>query len=212
LLHIVQAGSFSTASSSCPRRCPGALEPFQSFAPGVGHSPRDDEESVASVWSSNVRSAYTLPDRIVPALGQVSEYVSQPARQERCDVFHDDDARSSVANDARELTPQTAALAREASSAPSVRHVLAGEAAAEDVDAPRVGSDASHVIETPGSRPMTGEHSATPLVSLALPRRFDFKSRITQSLLQTELETTDPRKQTADLHADLRAATCGRAQ
>jgi len=86
------------------------------------------------VRRSNVRGAEIKPERIIPRFGKVSENDVQPPRQESCDVLHDDDARSKNASDARELEPQTAALACEASAFPSDRHVLTGEAAAEDVD------------------------------------------------------------------------------
>jgi len=86
---------------------------------GVVHSPpRDDEESLAAVRSANVGSSNVEPDRIIPRFGKVSENGVQPPRSEHCDVLHDDDARSKVANDSRELEPQTASLTREASALP----------------------------------------------------------------------------------------------
>lgn len=67
---------------------------FGSDAAGVGHAPRDDEESLSSVRSPDVGSANALPERIIPARGQVPENLSNSARQESCDVFHNDDAGS----------------------------------------------------------------------------------------------------------------------
>jgi hypothetical protein len=71
----------------------------------VGHAPRDDEESVPAVWSTNVGSANARPDRIIPALGKLSENLSEPSSSESCDVLHDDDSRCQFANDSRELEP-----------------------------------------------------------------------------------------------------------
>jgi hypothetical protein len=79
--------------------------PFASLAVAVGHAPRDDEEPLPAVWSSNIGSANARPDRIIPALGKLSENLSEPSSSESCDVLHDDDSRSKFANDSRELEP-----------------------------------------------------------------------------------------------------------
>jgi hypothetical protein len=136
------------------------------FAP-----PSDDEQPLASMRGSHVGSAQIEPDRIIPRLGKASENGVQPPSSERCDVLHDDDAGSKVAHDAGELEPETRALTREASALPCVRHVLTGEAATEDIDAGRVGSDGSHVVVSTSARPVSGEDAATPRVCLALPER-----------------------------------------
>jgi hypothetical protein len=71
----------------------GFSESLNWDAAGVGQ-PRDEEQSVSTVRGSNVGSADTRPERIVPALGQVPENISHSPSQERCDVLHDDDSRS----------------------------------------------------------------------------------------------------------------------
>ena len=155
---------------------------------------------------SNVRGSYSLPERIVPRRGKVSEHAVSSARQESCDVFHDDDAGSKLANDSRELEPETASRAREASSSPTDRNVLAWKATAEDIDAGRVGSDTSHVVVSNGSRPVPGEHSATPLVLLTLPRRLDIETSIAQGALEPELKPADTAEQRSESdHAALLA-------
>ena len=163
---------------------------------GVPHiaPPRDDEDALSAVRGSNVGSPKIEPDSIIPRFGKVSENDVQPPKQESCDVLHDDDARSKNASDARELEPQTAALTSEASALPSDRHVLAGKAAAEYIDAGRVGSDGSHVVVANGSRPVPREDAAAPLVPLTLPDRLDIETSVAQSELKAELKATDPTK------------------
>ena len=47
------------------------------------------------------------PARIIPQRGQVSENSSKPARSEDWGVFHEDEARSHLANDARHVRPHS---------------------------------------------------------------------------------------------------------
>lgn len=75
-----------------------SADPFRpaSSTVGVFHiaSPRDDEESLASVWRPDIGSADIEPDRIIPRFGKASENGVQSPRSERCDVLHDDDSGS----------------------------------------------------------------------------------------------------------------------
>jgi hypothetical protein len=162
--------------------------PFASLAVAVGHAPRDDEEPLPAVWSSNIGSANARPDRIIPALGKLSENLSEPSSSESCDVLHDDDSRSKFANDSRELPPQTAPRTRETSSAPCCRNVLAGEPAAEDVDGSGgVAPEGSHVLVSHGVGPVSREDSTAPFVTLALPCRFGIKTSLTQGTFESQL-------------------------
>jgi len=110
----------------------------------------------------DIGSAEIEPERIIPRFGKVSENTVQPTRQERCDVLHDNDAGSNLASDTRELEPQTATRACEASAFPCARHVLTREAAAEDVDARGIGTDGSHVVISKSIGPVSCEDSAAP--------------------------------------------------
>lgn len=83
---------------------------------------------------SHVGGAKIEPERIIPRFGKRPEYNIKPPNSESCDVLHDDDSRSKLANDSHELEPQTASLACEASALPGERQVLTGEPAFEDVD------------------------------------------------------------------------------
>lgn len=166
----------------------------------VGHlsPPRDDEETLSPVRGSDVGSTEIEPDRIVPRFGKVSENGSQSARSERCDVLHDDDAGSKLASDARELEPQTAALTCEASALPCVRHVLAGEPTAEDVDGGRISGDGSHVVESKSVGPVSREDAAAPRIGLALPRRLTVESSIAQRAFNPEVKAADAAEERAD--------------
>jgi hypothetical protein len=46
-----------------------------------------------------------MPLRIIPERGQVSENVSKPPKKECCDVLHDDEAGSYLANKSGVIAP-----------------------------------------------------------------------------------------------------------
>jgi len=164
-----------------------ALESL-SLCVGVGHH----EESRPLVWGANVRSSKIEPNRIIPRFGKLTEHDVESTRSERRDVLHDNDSRSSLANDSCELEPQTAARTREASSRSSERHVLAGEAAAEDVDPRHGGANGSHVVISKSVRPVSREDAAAPRVLLALPDRRDIEPLIAQRAFEPEVEPANP--------------------
>ena len=74
---------------------------FVLLASGVGNNP----QSVASVRGTNGGSRYAMPLRIVPERGHVSENRCKPSTKQRCDVLHDDEARSKLANQSGVLAP-----------------------------------------------------------------------------------------------------------
>jgi hypothetical protein len=57
-------------------------------AVGVGNDPN----AIPSVRGADGGRRYTVPLRIIPARGQLSENTSKPSSKERCDILHDDDA------------------------------------------------------------------------------------------------------------------------
>jgi hypothetical protein len=103
---------------------------------GVGSH---DPDAVSTVRGANVASSQHVPSRIVPERGQVTEHDIESAISEIWAVLHESVDRSNFANDASELRPEPGALASEAESAAGARDVLAGEAAADDVDMPAPG-------------------------------------------------------------------------
>jgi hypothetical protein len=97
----------------------------------VGNNP----DAVATVRGANGGSRYAMPLRIKPERGQVAENSVKPPKSEGCDVLHDDVARSNLANEASVLAPQARPLSVNAGSGAGDTDVLAGEAAADDIDA-----------------------------------------------------------------------------
>jgi len=96
--------------------------------------PREYEEPVALVRGADGRRRNTVPLRIVPARGKVSENSLQPPSKERCHVLHDDEARSYQANDPGHLGPETRVLAVDPDAPAGVADVGARESAADDID------------------------------------------------------------------------------
>lgn len=129
-----------------------------SDAVGVGQPP-DGKDSVAGVRSANAGSGYSEPDRIIPARGKVSEYggdggllddapsVVANGRSSARDVLPHREPGPKLANDARLFVPETARLTSETSAVASVRQILAGTPAADEVDGGEVvRADGSHVV------------------------------------------------------------------
>lgn len=88
---------------------------------------------------ADVARSQHIPTRIKPERGQITEDDTEPARSEHWGVLHEDVGGSNLANDASELSPETAALAIDAGALARARDVLAREAAADDVDVPTPG-------------------------------------------------------------------------
>jgi hypothetical protein len=97
----------------------------------VIHSEKED--ALAAVGRSSVVRAQAAPFRIEPHRGQVTEDDSKPSSNESCDVLHEDEAGSNLANDPSKLPPESAALAPDAFALPGVADVLTGEAASDEI-------------------------------------------------------------------------------
>src|SRR5690606_5279359 len=64
------------------------------------------EHPVSLVRGANGASRYAVPLRVIPALGQVSEYSSDPQGKVPWDVLQEDVAGSCVANDSEDFGPK----------------------------------------------------------------------------------------------------------
>jgi hypothetical protein len=111
---------------------------------GVRHNPNP----LALVRCANVGCSQHAPSRIKPQRGQVSKNSSKSPRSEHWAVFHEDVARSYLANDPGHVAPHAAAFAVNACTSPCGADVLAGKAASHDVNnaCPRSSVKGLHVI------------------------------------------------------------------
>jgi hypothetical protein len=135
-------------------------------ADGVGN----DEDAVPLVRGADGGRGYAVPLRVIPARGQLAENASKPTSKERCDVLHDDNARSKLANDPHVFEEETAARTVETGTASCDAEVLAGESSADDVDAREVGgSDGSDVLVSSGMGPVPFKDASAEGVNLDLP-------------------------------------------
>lgn len=82
--------------------------------------PPEHEEPVSKMRGADVESAATIPERIVPSGGKVSEDFWEATPDERRDVFDDDVAGLEVSDDPGVLPPKAACRTREASSSASI--------------------------------------------------------------------------------------------
>lgn len=165
---------------------------------------------------ANIGSSNTIPPRIVPERGKVSENGSECGllddaaigvanRSENCgDVLDHDPLRSKLANDSRELGPQTTARTCEPSSLPSRRDVLAGEAAAYEIDSFEVVPSDGTDISMPGSiREVPSENFGAVVIDLHLPHGARRVTAMRECSTQPEFQATDPREETSDTHSYL---------
>jgi hypothetical protein len=101
---------------------------------GVGYSPRDHEDPVTPVRGAEGLSRYAVPESIIPARGQVSEYGAESSTKQSWDVFDNHKPRLKFANNSRVLRPKAAPSTREASASAGEADVLARESSADDID------------------------------------------------------------------------------
>jgi hypothetical protein len=99
---------------------------------GVGHA-REDEEPLPEVGRPDLGRGEHAPFRIEPERGQVSEDNVESSNSESRHVLHEDEARSHVANDTSEVTPEAGVLALDAGSLARVADVGAREAASDEI-------------------------------------------------------------------------------
>ena len=165
-------------------------------AVGVGHN----EHSLSHVWSTHGARRNNRPFSIVPEAGQVSENGSDSVIKESCDVFHEDEAWSYLANESRVLSPEARSFSSQTSASACATDVLAREAPADDVDvgnsipSKSVGAEFSNVFIDRHPRPMLRQYAPTERLDLA--ERHGFKPA---GPFQAQRETANPAKQVENL-------------
>jgi hypothetical protein len=132
----------------------------------VGHN----EEAVPLVRRSNVGGGDDAGLDAIAKPCEVADNSVQPARNERRNVFDDDEDGPHFADDARELAPEAGSLAVDPGPLAGGADVLAGESPADDVNASKVCfSDRADIVVSPGLGPMRREHAAAKGIALDLP-------------------------------------------
>ena len=175
---------------------PAAEPSFQSRAVGVGHDP----DAIPPVRCANGGSGYAMPLRIIPERREAPEHRFQSARSKGTDVFGDDVARAEFADEPVELKPETRARPFEARAFTGEADVLAGEAAANDVDWSNAVLFKSCCIECPhvvidwNVAPVFAKNRLGVGFSLAKSGGFDARP------LETQREPADAREQVKASH------------
>jgi hypothetical protein len=103
---------------------------FSSDFVGVGQHP----DALALVRQANGCRWYAFPFNIIPEAGQGAENVSEPSIKQGCDVFHDNETGSNLANKSNDLPEKPAPCPLKAQPVSSERNVLAGKSAADDIN------------------------------------------------------------------------------
>ena len=157
------------------------LQAIPKLALGVGHNP----DPIPPVRGANGACGYTMPLRIVPERSERPEYLIQSARTKGGDIFDEDVSRLERVDRFGVLKPESAAFSAKSGAFPGEADVLAGEAAAQEINRfnglPINGSDVSVSLHC---RPVFGEHSLTVGVDFNLPRDIktgSFKAKVKPS-------------------------------
>jgi hypothetical protein len=147
------------------------------------------------VRGADGRRRNAIPFRIVPARGQISENAVDSSSKESCDVLHEDAVGSNDANGIGVARPEARAGAVcDARAEAGEAEVLAGEAAADDVDrsvdtVDLLPVDECDVAQVDGVGETHGEDGARVRVDLAVGDELDVVR------LEAERQTADAFKQ-----------------
>lgn len=150
---------------------PLRIIPERGQVPKNGAEPCGESKSVCGdTQVPSTRRAISPGLGAAPAAFAEAELAS--GRAERGDVLDDDPFRADLADEARELRPETRSFASEPSAAAGERDVLAREAAANDVDATVAASkplsiEGSNIVVNFHVGPVTAEDAAPGLERFA---------------------------------------------
>lgn len=143
---------------------------------------------------ANGGSWYAVPFRIKPERGQVSEYVVQPSSKQRCDVFHDDESRSNLANNSGVLRPKARPGSGQSSALAGDADVLAGEPSADDIGKSSGSVKGPNVVVAGDVGPVLSEDGPAERVEL------DELDGAHPGSLKSEAEAPDAAEQVEDIH------------
>jgi hypothetical protein len=169
------------------------LQVGESVATGVGK----DEHPLSAVRGADLGCAEQTPPSIEPELGQRPENVSEIS-SELWHVLHENEIGSKYANAPLELRPEAGAGAGDALSLAGDGQVLAGEAAADEIDGRSGGVDIADILETCGRRVVLTQHCPGVGVLLGLPLHAGGLTKASERQFDPAIKAGDAREQGAD--------------
>jgi hypothetical protein len=159
-------------------------------ASGVGHN----EDPFSPVRRADVGSSNSSPSCIIPEIGKRPENVSNSTSNERCDVFHDNESRCHLANNASEFVPKPRSFTRQAQSFPGVADILARKTATNDVHRLELMSpNGTYIVKSSRVRPVSFKYRSAKRVAFDLPN-----GMANARPFETKFKTADSRKKRAD--------------
>ncbi len=170
------------------------LPPLNAVALGVGHNPH----SVPKLSGTSVGSWYAMPFSIIPDRGQASENTAKAPSKQSCDVLHDDDSRSNVANEAVVVEPQPASCAVKTFATACETNVLAGKSSndcsrAYPVCSKSITGKFANIVIDRDTREACAQSRLRLAVELAQCDRFE-----TASALKPKVDAPDASEQRKD--------------
>jgi hypothetical protein len=158
---------------------------YVSATVGVGQ----DEDAVATVRRTNAGSRYTMPFRVIPDRGKITQDPIEPSLGEHGDIFKERDARSTSANGTDAILPEARTIPRQASSSTSLADVLTRESPGDDVDSWKQRKiDIRNIAKNLGIGKSLTENTSRIHITFNRPHRAEPGS------VQPELKTADARE------------------
>jgi hypothetical protein len=156
------------------------------FAVCVGVA-SNDENPCSLVRSADILSADRHRKAAIAGLFQLAHDCIKPEVGPACDVLDDNPSRLKLSDDASELTPQTRALSSKAAAISCAGHVLAGEAAADEIHGSKsCFPNSADIVEPFGAWPVLRKRGPAVCVLLDLPH-----DRAKAGPLEPEFQATD---------------------
>jgi hypothetical protein len=130
--------------------------PFVLLASGVGNNPYP----VSSVRGANGARRYAMPFRVMPDLGQVSEYRVQPSTKQRCHVLQHRVSRSNHAKGSNNFPVESGTGAGKSGAFAGKADVLTRKACADNIRLAPLEIVSRYVVVARHMRPVFRQHGA----------------------------------------------------
>lgn len=170
---------------------------FVLLASGVGNNP----DAVSSVRGTNGARRNTMPFRISPDLGQVSEYSAQPSTKQRCHVLQDREAWSYQANGSNDVPVESRTGSGKSGAGPGIANVLTGESGRDNIRFAFIELPRFNVIVARHVGPVLRQHVACERINLAERHRLE-----SARALQAKAEAANAAEEVKDTKGHLRSS------
>lgn len=140
---------------------------FVLLASGVGNNP----DAISSVRGTNGTRRNAMPFRVIPDLGQVPEYRSQPSTKQRCHVLQHCAPRSYHANGSNDFPVESRTGSGQSGTVSGKTEVLAWKPCRDDIGFALLKFVCRHVVGDRYARKILGKDALAIRITLYEPDR-----------------------------------------